>query len=100
MAEKSNHRPHRGLSFRLINRPGIFRMQAGDMVYYLFTDQHGIETKIPARVVSGGEDGILIRIGRYDVHTKQVNVMASTVGLQTLLVRQVPCSYEDELVAG
>ena len=75
-------------------------MQAGDMVYYLFTDQHGVETKIPARVISADGDEILISIGRYDVHTKQVTVLQSTVGPDHLLARRVPCSYEDELTAG
>ena len=74
-------------------------MQAGDMVYYLFTDQHGVETKIPARVVAADpQDGILIRIGRYDVHTKEVSVLESTVNPDSLANRQVACSYEDELL--
>ena len=74
-------------------------MQAGDMVYYLFTDQHGVETKIPAIVLSNVDQDIVIRIGRYDVHTKNVSVMESTVSRDSLLPRQVPCSYEDELIA-
>ena len=75
-------------------------MQAGDMVYYRYTDQHGVETKIPARVVAVDDDDITISIGRYDVHTKQVSVMQSSVSPQSVLLRQVPCSYEDELLPG
>lgn len=74
-------------------------MRAGDMVYYLFTDQQGVENKIPARVLSSHEEQIVIRIGRYDVHTKQVTVLESTVSHGSLQPRQVPCSYEDELIA-
>lgn len=73
-------------------------MQAGDMVYYLFTDQQGVETKIPARVITSDGTTITISIGRYDVHTKQVSVMQSTVSPHSVLQRQVPCSYEDELI--
>lgn len=75
-------------------------MQAADMVYYLFTDKHGVETKIPARVLSADKDKVLIRVGRYDVHTKEVSVMESAVSPSSLLSRQVPCSYEDELTSG
>lgn len=74
-------------------------MQTGDMVYYLFTDKHGVENKIPARVLSVDDEDVLISIGRYDVHSKEVSVMASTVRFSSLLSRQVPCSYEDELMA-
>ena len=73
-------------------------MQAGDMVYYLFTDQQGVENKIPAVVLSCSEAQIVIRIDRYDVHTKQVAVLESTVSQESLQPRQVPCSYEDELI--
>ncbi len=75
-------------------------MQAGDMVYYLFTDQQGVKTKIPARVLSSADGALVIRIGRYDVHTKQVAVLESTVSQDSLQPRRVPCSYEDELIAG
>ena len=79
---------------------GRFNMQAGDMVYYLFTDQYGVETKIPARVLSASDDEVTIRIGRYDVHTKEVKLMESGVAPSNLLPRRVRCSYEDELLAG
>lgn len=72
-------------------------MQAGDMVYYLYTDKYGTEIKFPASILSGGEDGYLIRIGRLDVHAQKINTFESTVTADKLLPRSTPCNYEDEL---
>ena len=45
------------------------------------------------------DDGVLIRVGRYDVHTKEVKTFESMVPENLLQPRSVPCSYEDELAA-
>ncbi|MCP4983046.1 MAG: hypothetical protein GY935_21430 [Gammaproteobacteria bacterium] len=72
-------------------------MNAGDMVYYLYTDKNGTPIKFAAIVRSLESDGILIRVGRYDVHSKEVKTFESVVAATTLQPRSVPCSYEDEL---
>lgn len=72
-------------------------MQAGDKVYYLYTDKHGVPVKFAAIVLALQDDGILIRVGRYDVHTREVSSFESVVAAMTLQPRSVPCSYEDEL---
>ena len=72
-------------------------MQAGDKVYYLYTDKHGVPVKFAAIVLALQDDGFLIRVGRYDVHTREVSSFESVVAAATLQPRSVPCSYEDEL---
>ena len=72
-------------------------MQSGDRVYYLYTDQHGLQTKFAAIVLSLEDDGIQIRVGRYDVHSKEISTFESIVASESLQPRSVPCSYEDEL---
>ena len=72
-------------------------MQAGDKVYYLYTDKHGVPIKFAAIVLALEDDGILIRVGRYDVHTREVSSFESVVAAVTLQPRSVPCSYEDAL---
>ena len=67
------------------------------MVYYLHTNQHGNQTKFAAQVLSKESDGIRIRVGKYDVDTKEVNTMETVVGADKLLRRNIPCSYENEL---
>jgi len=71
---------------------------AGDMVYYLHTNQQGIRVKFAAVVLGLEPDGVMIRVGRYDVHSKEVSSVESTVDEKSLQARTVPCSYEDELV--
>jgi len=73
------------------------QIESGDMVYYLYTDKHGIPIKYAAIVLAQQDDGILIRVGRYDVHTREVSSFESVVAAATLQPRAVPCSYEDEL---
>ncbi len=46
-------------------------MQAGDMVYYLYTDKNGTQIKFAAVVLGLVAEGISIRVGRFDVHSKQ-----------------------------
>ena len=72
-------------------------MQAGDMVYYLYTDKNGTQIKFAALVLGLRDDAVSIRIGRYDVHSKQVSTFESVVPKASLQPRSVPCSYEDEL---
>ena len=72
-------------------------MQTGDMVYYLYTDKNGTPIKFAAIVLGLEDDGVAIRVGRYDVHTKEVSTFESTVSEASLQRRNVPCSYEDEL---
>jgi hypothetical protein len=72
-------------------------MQAGDRVYYLYTDKNNVQIKFAAIVLEQQTDGVLIRVGRYDVHTRKVSTFESVVSTATLQPRSVPCSYEDEL---
>ena len=72
-------------------------MQTGDMVYYLYTGKNGTPIKFAAIVLGLEDDGVAIRVGRYDVHTKEVSTFESTVSETSLQPRSVPCSYEDEL---
>ena len=67
------------------------------MVYYLYTGKNGTPIKFAAIVLSVATDGILIRVGRYDVHSKEVSTFESTVPESLLQPRNVPCAYEDEL---
>lgn len=73
-------------------------MQAGDRVYYLYTGKDGTPIKFAAIVLGLKADGILIRVGRYDVHRKEVSTFESVVSETSLQQRNVPCSYEDELM--
>ena len=73
------------------------QIESGDMVYYLYTDKNGVPIKYAAIVLAAQDDGILIRVGRYDVHTREVSSFESVVAAATLQPRSVPCSYEDEL---
>jgi len=72
-------------------------MQAGDMVYYLYTDRNGTRIKFAAIIIGLVDEGIAIRVGRYDVHSKQISTFESVVSEASLEPRTVPCSYEDEL---
>ena len=72
-------------------------MQAGDKVYYLYTDKNGIPIKSAAIVLGLEDDAIAIRVGRYDVHSKQISTFESVVSEGSLQPRSVPCSYENEL---
>jgi hypothetical protein len=72
-------------------------MQAGDMVYYRYTDKQGTPVKIAGVVLGLEADGVLVRVGRYDVHTNEVNTFESVVAESTLQPRTVPWSFEDAL---
>ena len=72
-------------------------MQTGDKVYYLYTDKNGVTIKYAAIVLEQQADGVLIRVGRYDVHTREVSSFELAVSAAKLQPRSVPCSYEDEL---
>jgi hypothetical protein len=72
-------------------------MQTGDMVYYLYTDKNGVPIKFAAVVIGLDDDGISVRVGRFDVHRKEVSTFESIVSESSLQARTVPCSYEDEL---
>ena len=72
-------------------------MKADDMVYYLYTDKQGVAIKFAAVVLSIEEDGVMVRVGRYDVHSKEVSTFETVVSGKSLQLRSVPCSYEDEL---
>jgi hypothetical protein len=74
-------------------------MQTGDMVYYLYTDKNGIPVKIAGVVLGVEPDGVLIRIGRYDVQTNKVNTLESVVPESTLKPRSIPWTFENELQA-
>ena len=72
-------------------------MNPGDKVYYLYTDKNGTAIKFAAVVLSLEADGILIRVGRYDVHSKEIATFESVVAESSLQPRTLPCSYEEEL---
>lgn len=72
-------------------------MKDGDMVYYLYTDKNGVPIKFAAIVIGLDDNGIAIRVGRYDVHSKEVSTFESVVSETSLQPRTLPCSYEDEL---
>jgi hypothetical protein len=72
-------------------------MRTGDMVYYLYTDKNSVQIKFAAIVLAQQADGMLIRVGRYDVHTREVSTFEAVVAKAMLQPRSVPCSYEDEL---
>ena len=72
-------------------------MQSGDKVYYLYTGKDGTPIKFAAIVTGIADDGIAIRVGRFDVHRKEVTTFESVVSEALLLPRSVPCSYEEEL---
>ena len=72
-------------------------MQAGDRVYYLYTDSSGNQIKYAAVVLGGEAHGVLIRIGRYDVDTREIKTFESEVDAASLEPRSIPCSYEDAL---
>jgi hypothetical protein len=72
-------------------------MNIDDMVYYLYTNEKGTPIKFAAVVLGLEADGIFIRIGRYDVHSKEVSTFESVVSASTLQPRSISCSYEDEL---
>jgi len=72
-------------------------MKADDRVYYQHTDKHGVPIKFAAIVLSVEDEGIKIRVGRFDVHSKEISTFESIVSSESLQPRSVPCSYEDEL---
>ena len=72
-------------------------MDAGDRVYYLYTGKDGTPIKFAAVVLGVEADGINIRVGRYDVNTREIKTFESVVAESLLQPRSVPCSYEDEL---
>ena len=74
-------------------------MAPGDRVYYLYPGKDGTPIKFAAVVLGLEDDGILIRVGRFDVHRQEVSTFESTVTAQSLEPRQVPCSFEDDLTA-
>ncbi|MDC1287708.1 hypothetical protein N8198_07470 [Gammaproteobacteria bacterium] len=72
-------------------------MKDGDKIYYLYTDKNGVQIKFAAIVIGLDDDGIAIRVARYDVHSKEVSTFESVVSETSVQPRTVPCSYEDEL---
>jgi hypothetical protein len=72
-------------------------MKNGDKVYYLYTDKNGVQIKFAAIIIGLDAHGIVIRVARYDVHSKEVSTFESVVSEASLQPRSVPCSYEDQL---
>lgn len=66
-------------------------------MYYLYAGNKGTPIKFAAIVLAREDDGVLIRVGRYDVDTKEVSTFESVVADTTLQPRTIPCSYEAEL---
>ncbi|MCP4876517.1 MAG: hypothetical protein GY896_13735 [Gammaproteobacteria bacterium] len=73
-------------------------MNVNDKVYYLYTDANGTQIKLSAIVLGLESEGILIRMGRYDVHTNEVKTFESVVPESALQPRRVPWSFEAELL--
>ena len=67
------------------------------MVYYLHTNKYGNQTKFAAQVLSSEGGGVRIRVGKYNVDTKDVDTLETVVDETTLMPRSIPCSYEAEL---
>ena len=72
-------------------------MQAGDRVYYLYAGKNGPPIKFAALVLGIEDQGVSIRVGRYDVLSKEVETFESVVSPTSLQPRSFPCAYEDEL---
>ncbi len=72
-------------------------MQAGDMVYYLHLNAVGTEVKFPALVLDIGDDGIHIRVGRFNPTTSKLATFESTVASDKLIPRTAAFSFEEEL---
>ena len=72
-------------------------MKPGDMVYYLYTDHRGLQTRYAAIILAAEDNQLKIRVGRYDVHSKEISTFESSVRSDSLLPRTIPCSYEAEL---
>ncbi len=73
-------------------------MQAGDMVYYLHLNAVGTEVKFPALVLDIGDDGIHIRVGRFNPTTSKLATFESTVASDKLIPRTAAFSFEEELI--
>ncbi len=74
-------------------------MAPGDRVYYLYSGKDGTPIKFAAVVLGLEDDGVLIRVGRFDTLKQEVKTFESTVSEQSLEPRRVPCSFEDDLTA-
>ncbi len=74
-------------------------MQPGDMVYYLYTGKDGTPIKFPALILASENDGLRIRVGKYDVLSKDVDTFEAVVPADKLQSRNVPCAFEDELAS-
>ena len=72
-------------------------MKAGDMVYYLHLNGVGTEVKFPALVLDTNEDGVRIRVGRFNPTTSDLATFESTVTSDKLLPRATAFSFEEEL---
>lgn len=72
-------------------------MQAGDPVYYLYTGKKGTPIKFAAIVLGVEDEGVAVRVGRWDVLSKEVETFDSVVSPSSLQPRSIPCAYEDEL---
>jgi hypothetical protein len=74
-------------------------MNAGDMVYYLYTGKDGTPIKFAAVVLALESDGILIRVGKFDVSTQEVKTFESVVAETSLESRSVRGQYSKEFSA-
>ena len=72
-------------------------MRVGDRVYYRYTGKLGAEVKFAAVVLGIDADGVSIRVGRYDVESREIRTFDATVAVDTLVPRSVPCAFEDAL---
>lgn len=66
-------------------------------MYYLYTGKDGTPIKYAAIVLALEDEGILIRVGKYDVQTQEIKTLESVVAESALQPRSIPCSYEAEL---
>ena len=69
------------------------------MVYYLYTGKDGTPIKFPAQILAREDDGLRIRVGKYDVLSKDVDTFDAVVSAEKLKPRNVPCAFEDALAS-
>ena len=72
-------------------------MQPGDIVYYLHVNAVGTEVKFPALVLGISDEGILIRVGRFNPTTSNLATFESTVAPEKLAPRTTSFSFDEEL---